>query len=78
MRTSEDIGSKLHQKGLHRHIYPLTKTVTVNATGCGFNTLEKMKYLFEFIFLFLRSGVGARHKARLRVSPLNTQYLLRR
>ena len=35
--------------------------------------LEKMKYLFTFIFLFLRFGVEV--KVRRWVPPLNTQYL---
>ena len=35
--------------------------------------LEEMKYLFKYIFSFLRSGV--KKKARRQVLPLNTQCL---
>ena len=30
------------------------KYVTVNATGCGFDPTRKIKYLFKFIFSFIR------------------------
>ena len=42
--------------------------VTVNATGCGF-PLEEMKYLFKFIFSYLRSGVEAKRGVEFRHSP---------
>ena len=31
--------------------------VTVKATGCSFDSHSRKKYLFKFIFSFLRSGV---------------------
>ena len=49
--------------------------MTVKSTGCGFDPpLEDMKYLFIFIFPFVRSGVEAKRGVEFS-QPLNTQCL---
>ena len=44
------------------HLGAGVQSEIVNATGRGFDPLlDEMKYVFKFIFSFLRSGVKAQH-----------------
>ena len=47
-------------------------SVTVKPTGCEFDPREEMKYLFTFIFLFLRSGVEENRDVEFRHFIRNT------
>ena len=44
---------------------------SVNATDCGFDPLEEMKFLLTFIFSFLRPGVEAKRSLEFRHSTRN-------
>ena len=52
------------------------QVVTVKSTSCGFEWgLEEMKYLFKFIFPFLRSGVEDKRVVEFYHSILNASRL---
>ena len=54
------------------------KGVTVTQRLWVQSALEEMKYLFKFIFPFLRSGVKAKHRVEFRHSTCNASKIWRK